>query len=68
MQSHQELDTVWKLFNLLEKLSNILFDRYHEYLIERHLEEQDILYFEDLIQDLIRIQSKQNENLPNVPK
>ena len=68
MQSHQELDTVWKLFNLLEKLSNILFDRYHEYLIERHLEEQDILYFEDLIQDLIRIQSKQNENLPNDPK
>ena len=63
MQNHQELDTVWKLFNLLEKLSNILFDRYHDYLMERHLDEQDIINFENLFQDLIRIQSKQNENL-----
>ena len=65
MHTLQELDTVWKLFNLLEKLSNILFDQYHDYLIERHLEEEDILYFENLIQNLIRKQSKQNENLPN---
>ena len=49
MHTRQELDTVWKLGNLLEKLSNILFNRYHDYLMQRHLHEEDILYFENLI-------------------
>jgi hypothetical protein len=68
MHTHQRLETVWQLFNLFETLSNILFDRYHDYLVERHLDEETILYFENHTQDLISKHSKQPDNLPNHPK
>lgn len=68
MYTPQELDTVWELFNLLEKLSNILFDRYHDYLMERHLDEETISCFENHIRGLIRQHSKQPDNLSNHPK
>ena len=63
MDTHQELNTVWELVNLLEKLSNILFEKYHDYLIERYLDEEEITYFENHIKNLIRQQSKQTDNL-----
>ena len=68
MHTDEELQTAWNLFNLLEKLSNILFDRYQDYLMERHLDEETILYFEQYLQDLDHKQYKQSENLPNDPK
>lgn len=68
MDARQELNTVWELFNLLEKLSNILFHRYHDFLIERHLDEEDILYYKNHLKNLIRKQSKQYENLQDDSK
>lgn len=62
MQTPKELDTVWKLFNLLEKLSTILFDQYHEYLIDRYIEEESLDHFHEHILQLISKQSCQNEN------
>ena len=52
MKTTHELETAWKLFNLLEELSNILFDQYHDYLMERHLDEETLLYFEKQCSDL----------------
>jgi hypothetical protein len=68
MHTPQELNTVWELFILLEKLSNILFDRYHNYLIERHLDEENILFFENHLRDLIRKKSTQYDIFQNDPK
>lgn len=68
MHTHEELDTVWKLLNLLEKLSNILFDRYHDYIMERHLNEETTLYFEQQLLDLLLKHSKQTDDIQNDPK
>ena len=65
MDTREELDTVWELVNLLEKLSNILWDRYHDYLLERHLDEEEIRYFEEHLQNLLRERSKKTGNLAN---
>ena len=65
MDTREELDTVWDLLNLLEKLSNILWDRYHDYLLERHLDEEEIRYFEEHLQNLLRKRSKKTGNLAN---
>jgi hypothetical protein len=68
MSTTHELDTVWKLFNLLEKLSTILFDQYYQYLMERHLEEETLHHFDEHILHLIRKQSNKHDNLNNDPK
>jgi len=65
MDTREELDTVWDLLNLLEKLSNILWDRYHDYILERHLDEEEIRYFEEHLQNLLRKRSKKTGNLAN---
>ena len=65
MDTREELDTVWDLLNLLEKLSNILWDRYHDYILERHLDEEEIRYFEEHLQNLLRERSKKTGNLAN---
>ena len=65
MDTREELDTVWELVNLLEKLSNILWDRYHDYILERHLDEEEIRYFEEHLQNLLRERSKKTGNLAN---
>ena len=65
MHTKEELNIVWDLFNLLEKLSTILFDRYHDYLIDRHLDQEVILHFENHLQELLHKHSNQHENLPN---
>jgi hypothetical protein len=65
MDTREELDTVWELLNLLEKLSNILWDRYHDYILERHLDEEEIRYFEEHLQNLLRKRSKKTGNPAN---
>jgi hypothetical protein len=47
MNTQHELETAWKLFNLLEELSTILFDRYDKYLIDRHLDEETLRYLQE---------------------
>jgi len=68
MNTPHELETAWKLFNLLEELSSALFDRYHEYLIDRHLDQEALRYFEDQGLQLTPNQSKQSDNLHNRTK
>ena len=68
MQSHQESDAVYKALNLREKHPDILFDRDHDSLMGRHLDGEDIIDLENLGQELIRKQTKQNGSFYNDPK
>jgi len=68
MTTQHELETAWKLFNLLEELSTILFDRYDKYLIDRHLDEETLRYLDEHGLDFALKQTKQSDNLDNHSK
>lgn len=40
MHSPEEINIAWQLFNLLEELSNLLFDRYDHQFLDRFLQEE----------------------------
>jgi hypothetical protein len=58
MHTKEELETVWKLFNLLHKLSDLLFDRYDHYLLGRFMEEEETRYWTEHYDDLKRLTTK----------
>ena len=58
MHTKQTVNTAWELFNLLEKLSNLLFDQYHEQFMDRHLEEEwERLYYQQCEDDIKNLTS-----------
>ena len=60
MTTANELDTAYKLFNLIEQLSELLWDRYHTYFLERHLDEEFLIGFDDPQQDISDSQSAES--------
>jgi hypothetical protein len=47
MHKNEELNTAWELYNLLEELSRLLFDRYHHHFVERILDERVMRYSDE---------------------
>ena len=47
MHKNEELNTAWELYNLLEELSSLLFDRYHDHFIEPILDEEVMRYSDE---------------------
>jgi hypothetical protein len=48
MNDEKEAQLAWDLWNLIEKLNNLLWDRYEYQFIEYHMKEEEQKYWDTL--------------------
>ncbi len=56
MKDENETRVAWKIFTLINRLTELIQDRYEDEFIELHLEEEENIYQQNLEEENARIE------------